>query len=54
MLIKTPTEEHSDVKKISMHTVKGEEHHSHAKECAKLLSEDRSKCDKKGKKKGQN
>ena len=33
-----------------MHTVKGEEHHSHAKECAKLLSEDCSKCDKKGKK----
>ena len=52
MLIKTPTEENSDVKKISMHTVKGEEHHSHAKECAKLLSEDRSKCDKKGKKQG--
>ena len=42
MLIKSPNEENSDVKKISMHTVKGEKHHSHADQCAIFLRTDRS------------
>ena len=50
MLIKTPTEENSGVKKISLHTVKDEKHNSHADECKNLLSGKRSEFGKKGQK----